>query len=191
MRRYRLDIEESEISWTGFQPSKEISGKIYFSAGMICTANSEITEAEFIIDMRSITYTEDKLTDEKKIKLIRDLKSINFFNVDVYPKSILKTKEIKPLNKGEIDSWNAIRITNPTHEVTVALTIKDITHEIKFPVKITFINNHINADAQINIDRSLWNINFMLEESYGEQKINPGFLVDVKIIGVGIDEIGG
>jgi polyisoprenoid-binding protein YceI len=188
MKRYRLDLEKSQISWTGAQPEKEISGIVFFKSGMICIDENNISEAELIIDMNSIQATDKKLDKENSKKLSEHLKSADFFNSAIYPKGIIKTTEIKKVIETEPSTINSLRVANPTHEVTALLTIKEITQEIKLPVKITFVNNHIKAEAQINIDRTEWALNFMIEDSYGDQKIKPFFLVDIKITAEGIDK---
>lgn len=188
MKRYRLDIEKSEITWTGFQPKNEISGKVYFKAGMVCTDEGAPADGEFHIDMRSIVVSDEKLDGDSKNKIGTHLKSRDFFSTDLYPTAILKIKSIKPLIQEKEDADNSFRITNPTHEVTASLTIKDSAHEIKFPVKIILADNNFRADVKLHIDRTLWNIDFMIEESFGEKKIKPLFDVDVKIAATVIDE---
>jgi polyisoprenoid-binding protein YceI len=189
MKRYKVDLEESEISWTGIQPVKKMSGKVFFKAGMVCTDQGKLTEAEFIIDMQSIQATDEKLEAEGRKQLTEDLKSIHFFNSDIYPTCTLKTKKIKTLSQEEIEENDTWKITNPTHEVSALLTIKDITHSIDFPVKIAFIKNHIKVNAEFKIERTLWGINYMTEESYGVKKIDPYFVVKVKMTVEGIDEM--
>lgn len=188
MKRYRLDIEKSEITWTGFQPKNEILGKVYFKAGMVCTDEGSPADGEFHIDMLSIEVSDDKLDDESKIKLGAHLKSRDFFSTELYPVAILKIKSIKPLIQEKDDADNLLRITNPTHEVIATLTIKDIAHEIKFPVKIIVADNNFIADVKLKLDRTQWNIDFMLEESFGEKKIKPLFDIDAKITATVIDE---
>jgi polyisoprenoid-binding protein YceI len=188
MKRYKIDLEKSEISWTGFQPTNDISGKIFFKGGAICADQGKISEAEFIIDMQSIQVTDQKLPKEEKNKLTGHLKSSDFFNTDIYPHAIVKTIDIQTVDPEELDT-NIPRVTNPSHEVNALLTIKDITHEIKFPIKIIYVNNHLKADAQFTIDRIQWGIDFMKEESYKEKKIKPDLLFKVSLTAEGIDEI--
>jgi polyisoprenoid-binding protein YceI len=188
MKRFRLDLEQSEISWTGVQPVKEISGIVFFKAGIVCMEEDKVTEAELIIDMLSILATDEKLDAGARNQLTSDLKSINFFNVDVYPTANLKTKEIKSLNADDLKS-DVFRIANATHHISAFLTIKDITHEIDFTAKIAFTPNHLKINSVLKIDRTQWGLNYMIEESYGEQKIQNDLLFEVKLTAEGIDEL--
>jgi polyisoprenoid-binding protein YceI len=188
MKRYRLDLEQSEISWTGVQPAKEMSGKVFFKGGMVCMDQGTITEAELIIDMHSIQATDEKLDDISRNQLAADLKSVNFFNVDVYPAAMLKTKEIKSLSIDDIKSDTTYRTMNATHEVSALLTVKEITHEIRFGVKIAYVPNHLKIDAILKIDRTLWGVNYMREKSYGDKRIEDDILIGVKLTAEGIDE---
>jgi polyisoprenoid-binding protein YceI len=189
MKRFRLDLEQSEISWTGVQPVKDISGKVFFKGGMICMDQDKVIEGEVIIDMNSIVATDEKLDADSKKQLASDLKSANFFNADIYPTASLKTKEIKYLEQEDLKNDTSFRIPNATHDVSAFLTIKEVTHEINFGAKITFSPNHLKIEALLKVDRTQWGINFMTEESYGDKKIHNDLHINVKITAEGIDEL--
>lgn len=189
MKRYRLDIEKSDITWTGFQPAKAMLGKVYFNAGLVCIDHGRVTEGgQFIIDMNSIETVDKKLDNENKIKLSNHLKSGDFFNAAMYPSAVVKITHIKEVNPSRLEE-DTLRTINPTHDVTATLTIKNTTHEIKFPAKILLSDNHIKMDVKLFIDRSQWGIDFMLDESYGEEKIKQLLAVEVKISAEVMDEV--
>ncbi len=65
------------------------------------------------------------------------------------------------------------------------LTIKGISKDISFPAKVSIADNYVNAEADFNIDRTLWDIKFRsgkFYENLGDNLINDDFNIKFNIV---------
>ena len=93
--------------------------------------------------------------------------SDDFFSVEKFPTATLKIKAIDDNN-----------------QVTADLTIKDITHEIQFPATIAVANDKLTAEADFEIDRSLWDIRYgsgKFFKDLGDKLIKDEIEISLKI----------
>jgi polyisoprenoid-binding protein YceI len=108
--------------------------------------------------------------------LIKHLKSTDFFNVDEFTTATLKiTKVLKFVNKS--DSYNLTAdLTGPQ---------KGITKSISFPATFSKQGNVFEANANITIDRTLWDIKYKSSsffEGLGDKAIKNEVNLNVKIV---------
>ena len=128
--------------------------------------NNKISEGEFIIDMSSIT-NKDIEDPGYKAKLEGHLKSDDFFGVETFPTAKL-----------EIKSSSAFKNNKGT--VNAHLTIKDITHPIKFEVR----KDGKWLMAEIVVDRSKYDVRYgsgSFFDNLGDKMIYDDFTMTVKI----------
>lgn len=153
---YNVD-SSSSITWIGSKPTGTHEGVFKVNEGTLYVNNDSLTGGTFNIDMRSLNNTDLAADPENKGKLEGHLKSGDFFDVEKYPTSKF---EITSVSKYVADSSNKVILENPTHIIQGNLTLKDSTKNISFPAKITVDANGINALADLNIDRTLWGMNY-------------------------------
>lgn len=141
---YEAFITESQIEWHGEKiVGTQHTGTIKLSSAQIKIKDKENFEsANFILDMNSI---EENNTGQEGVT--KHLKNADFFDVEKYPTANLK------ITKVEKKEGNMF-------ELTGNLTIKDVTNEIIFPAEIEKENNQILANAEFNIDRTKWGIQY-------------------------------
>jgi len=135
-----INTETSKIKWTG----REITTKIHYGSLKFLDGNISISENEVkgkvIVDMESLNV--EDLSGGSKQRLEGHLKSDDFFSVDKH-----KTAELEIVSsekKGEV------------FMVDGTLTIKDITHPIKFNLDIE--SNKVTT--KLAFDRSKYNVKF-------------------------------
>lgn len=89
--RYELNLEKSQIRFIGknsITDTKHVA-LLRLSTGFIITKDTTLSEAEFVIDMNSLTGT--KFEDEESRQNFEgDLKGEKFFNTEKYPTATLK-----------------------------------------------------------------------------------------------------
>lgn len=135
-----INTETSNIKWIG----KEITTKIHYGSLKFLDGNISISEnevkGEVIVNMESLNV--EDLSGGSKQRLEGHLKSDDFFSVDKHKTA--KLKIISSEKEGEVFMING------------TLTIKDITHPIKFNLDI----ETNKATAKLAFDRSKYNVKF-------------------------------
>ena len=105
---------------------------------------------KIIFDMTSIKNI-DIESPERKQKLENHLKAEDFFYTDSFPHAILEIKR----------QTTIIEDNKTIHEGVLGdLTIRGITHEIKFPFILTQSKNILTGEGSVDIDRTLYNIQY-------------------------------
>lgn len=168
---YNADTKESVIRWEGRKIVGGHWGDVFIKSGNLEFKNSKLSGGSFVIDMNSIVVLD---LDEKsgKSKLEGHLRSDDFFSVDKHPTSEFVITNIKEKN-------------NNKYEITGNLTIKGITHSIKFPATINIKNNRLEARAEFKIDRTKWDIRYgsgKFFDNLGDKMIKDDIIFKVKLI---------
>ena len=145
-----VDIENSDIDWIGRKVTGEHSGTLNLSDGFVIWNGKSITGGKITFDMTSIKNT-DIESPEWKQKLENHLKAEDFFHTDSFPHAILEIKRQTTI----IEENKTIR-----KGVLADLTIRGMTHEIKFPFVLTQSKNILTGDGSVVIDRTLYNIQY-------------------------------
>lgn len=102
--------------------------------------NGVITSGEFVIDMNTITNTD--LKDEKdNAKLVKHLKSEDFFDSKNHPDAKLVIKSSSVISSGVL-------------KTTGDLTIRGITKTIEFETRVKESDDQIVATADLTIQRT-------------------------------------
>jgi len=170
----QVDMENSQIKWIGRKVTGEHSGTLNLSGGWVVLDKNSINSGKFIFDMASISNT-DIESPEWKQKLEDHLKSEDFFHTDSFPQAIL---EIKGLQLVFIEN------SKNSEQILADLTISGITHEIKFSFELTPSQNNFTAKGSVDIDRTLYNINYKSGKFFdelGDKLIYDNFTVQFKV----------
>ena len=131
----------------------------------VCSWNFVWTQITFNFDNLTVWNISDPTMNQQ---LVSDLKSVNFFDTQNFPTWLFVSK----LLTKNTDWYN----------VVWDLTIKWITNEISFPIKVTKIWNEYKINWKITIDRTKWNIMYRskklidtLKDKAIEDEINTSF----------------
>lgn len=160
---YNADVQQSKVEWVGTKPTGRHHGTIMIKEGSLMAGNGMITGGKFVMDMSSIAA--DDQDAEGNTKLTGHLKSDDFFSTDKYPTSSFEITNVKE------GADNAV-MKDATHTITGNLTMKDVTKSISFPAKVAMNDTQIIADAEFNIDRTEWGINYNSDKSIQDKFIN-------------------
>ena len=170
----QVDLENSQIKWIGRKVTGEHAGTLNLSEGWVVMEKNTVLGGKFVFDMASITNI-DIESPEWKQKLEDHLKTEDFFHTDSFPHAIL---EIKGRQLVVIDN------SNKSEQILAELTIKGITHEIKFPYDLTKSQNNLTAEGSLDIDRTLYNIQYnsgKFFEDLGDKLIYDDFTVEFRV----------
>lgn len=160
-----VDVESSEVTWTGEKVTGSHHGTIQLESGYLMMEDEKIVGGEFVMDMSTITVTD--LSGENKGKLEGHLKSDDFFGVENHPTA--KLVITSAASKG-----------NGVYGIVGDLTIKNETHPITFDLKM----NEESASTQLTIDRSKYNVRYgsgSFFDNLGDKTIYDNFELDVNL----------
>lgn len=168
---YKIDHSKSNMTWIGKKVIGSENGTIGVKSGSVNYDGSTITSGSFTIDMNTIEALSQE--GENKGKLENHLKSADFFEVAKFP---VTTFNIKQVVSGRGD--HAI--------VTGALTIKGITRNITFPVKMTVMDGSMEVTAKdIKVDRTKYGVKFAsksLKSTVSDKVIDDDFIIGFSLI---------
>ena len=155
---YEINTEESTIEWRGTKPTGEHRGTIDIQSGTVSATEEEIESGKVVIDMTSISVTDEDISDEDRINLENHLKGTvegketDFFNVEKYPTATFEITGITEANGQKMLQGN--------------LTLKEDTKNIEFPVSTSIDENELTLESEtFTIDRTDWKVN------YGSQSV--------------------
>jgi polyisoprenoid-binding protein YceI len=174
---YKIDTATSIITWVGSSETDRHNGIFKIKEGSIILVSlqnpadsqsvnlptkkdlDQIREAHVTINVNSMDILDLKHDPARYSKLLKHLKSDDFFHTEKYPEATFELTAIEPIKKDSVDrTENEFNIIDPTHRIKGNLTIKGVTQSIEFPVRLGLINLKLEASAKFNIDRTNWGI---------------------------------
>lgn len=171
----KVDTSSSTVSWLGKKVTGEHDGTIKIAKGEISTDKDNVVGGSFEIDMNTIV-NRDLEDAEMNAKLIKHLKSDDFFSVEKHPAAKFEITKVEPLSDREKPNYN--------NTISGNLTIKGITKGISFPASIKMENGVLSSFADFDIDRTEWEIKYgsgKFFENLGDKMINDKFNIKFKI----------
>ena len=154
---YTVDNSQSTVEWVGTKPTGHHTGTFKIKEGTVTTDGNNVTGGKFTIDVASVEPVDQDA--EGNAKLQKHLKSADFFEVEKYPTG---TFEITQVTAG---AANDALMKDATHTVTGNLMLKDQSKSVSFPAKISVSDAEVVTDANFNIDRTQWGINYQSDKS--------------------------
>ncbi len=161
----KVNVSKSTINWVGKKVTGAHEGTIALKEGALVFKGKKVVNGNFTVDMTTINTTD--LSGKGKTSLDGHLKSDDFFGVEKYPTATLVFKTIGEKGKG-------------VYAVTADLTIKGITHPIKFDLTV----GANTASTILKVDRTKYDIKYgsgSFFSDLGDKTINDEFELTVKL----------
>ena len=164
---WKVNGSDSKIEWVGTKVSGYHTGDVPVKNGEIYVDDGNVSGGRFTLDLANMTVSGPKQVDSASSnKLLKHLKSTDFFDVEKNPEGVFEITNVKPYSGNTIkdttdprqENISKYKVSDPTHLVSGNLTLKGITKNIEFPARITVSGNNAEAIAKFNIDRKEWNI---------------------------------
>ena len=144
---FEIDTKASKVYWTAKKVTGEHTGYVSVGKGNVMVEGNNVVGAQVNMDLNTIVCTD--LTDAQwNQKLIGHLKSDDFFSVEKFPVASFEITSMKPGS------------TNREYNVKGKMTIKGISNEISFPVKVSLENGTVKAVGTAKLDRTKWDIKY-------------------------------
>ena len=153
---YSVDTT-STVSWKGTKPTGEHTGIFPVEDGTLIVNSDSLVGGSFVIDIAKIKNSDLAADADNQAKLEGHLKSPDFFDVAKYP---LANFVITDVSRFVADSTKEVLMKDATHTITGNLTLKDVTKSVTFPAKVTVDDATAAAQADFNIDRTDWGLNY-------------------------------
>jgi polyisoprenoid-binding protein YceI len=176
IQSYSLGIDKSTIKWTGRKILGSHHGYVGFKTGYIKAEGNRIIEGAFEVDMSTISVRdiEDK---EMNQKLVKHLKSEDFFSVDKFPTAKFLITHVTQIKNAKSNESN--------FAITGKMTIKGITHTVVFPALVKAEGNVIRAKAKFEIDRTKFDVRYKsgsFFENLGDNLIYDNFTLELNLV---------
>lgn len=146
--KYEIDLENSYITWGAEFVSglNREEGKVKLKSGVVSVDEGRVMSGIFEIDMNSIS------DNQNKERLVKHLKSEDFFAVEKFPSSIFEITSFAPVDENSLDSGRYV--------VSGNLTIKNISKPISFISEVYMVDEAIESNAQFAINRAEWDVRY-------------------------------
>ena len=166
-----VDMNSSEIGWSGKSISDVHTGKLKLSKAEIIFKNGKLSGGSFEADMKSITVTDISDSAENR-HLVEHIANEDFFEVNKYPKASFTITEVKELEENR-------------YEVTGRMKIKNRENPLSFTTNVSPAGSGKRLSAVMNIDRTLYGIEYAAKDKPGSEKdwfILNDFTLNVNIL---------
>lgn len=145
------------VTWTGAKPTGTHAGTFKVVDGALVVNDNKLSGGGFTIDVNSLNNIDLASDAENKGKLEGHLKSADFFDVAKHPTAKFEITSVEPY----VADANVKTLTkDATHLIKGNLTLKDSTKNISFPANVVITGTSATANADFNIDRTLWGMNY-------------------------------
>lgn len=158
----------TKIYWKGAKPSGEHNGIIKLAeGGSFVTDGDKLIGGEFIIDMNTIVCI-DIENAGMNTKLVKHLKSEDFFMVDSFPTSRFEITAVEVIDDGQYNSL-----------IKGNLTLRGVSKGIAFKASVKVNNGSVSAKSEeFVIDRTQWGVQYKSKSVFKDLKdkfINDDF----------------
>ncbi len=168
---YVADVPKTSLTWFGEKVTGDHTGKISLKSGSLVLKDNKIVNGQFVIDMTSITCT-DQTAEQYNTMLVNHLKSDDFFGVQAFPEAKIVIKESAVFDKG-------------TAIVKGDLTIKGKTLPFEFKATQVKVDGVLTYYAVIIIDRSKYDIKYgsgAFFDNLGDKLIYDEFKLKITLV---------
>lgn len=167
---FKIAVAQSNIDWTGRKVTGAHNGTIGIKSGELVLQNGKLTGGNFVVDVTSIKILD--VTDPATNKQFwGHLASDDFFSLEQHPEATFVIT-------------NVAAKENNAYDITGDLTIKGITHPVKFKAALNQNGDTLTATGRITIDRTLYGIKFRSGNFFtnlGDTLIYNDFDLDVTL----------
>jgi polyisoprenoid-binding protein YceI len=167
---FKIAVAQSNIDWTGRKVTGAHNGTIGIKSGELVLQDGKLTGGKFVVDVTSIRIL-DVTDPATNAQFWGHLASDDFFSLEQYPEASFVITSSVPKE-------------NNTYEITGDLTIKGITHEVKFKAAVNNTSDTLTATGRITIDRTWYDIKFRSGNFFtnlGDTLIYNDFDLDVTL----------
>lgn len=168
---FAIETDQSKVHWKGTKVGGAHDGTVGVRSGKMTTKDGKLQSVEIVVDMTQMTNND--LSGEWRQQLLDHLKNDDFFSVDKYPTSTLKSTKVEDLGRDR-------------YRVTADLTIKDKTETVVFEATVKEKGNTLSGKTDFTFDRTKFGIRYNsgnFFQNLGDRLIHDDVQLTVELVG--------
>jgi polyisoprenoid-binding protein YceI len=173
---FTIDSATSQVRFTGNGVGKNHPGTFKVTYGTVTVNDDSITGGTFIMDIRSMDLEQEGEMIENKLR--PHLLSGDFFDAEKFGTSKFEITKVEPY-KPKDNEKSLVEGANYT--VSGNLQIKNVTKNITFPARIDLDGNTLKAEANFDIDRRQWQMNYGNDKTLGDNFISETVNIELDV----------
>ncbi|MFB9861708.1 YceI family protein [Rufibacter immobilis] len=176
-QKFVVDTEASLVEFTGNGVGKNHPGSFKLTSGSVAVANNQITGGEFLIDIKSMDMEEEGDMIDNKLR--PHLLSGDFFDAEKFGTAKFEITKVEPYQNAGNDTSI---VQGANFNVSGNFTLKGVTKNISFPARIELDDNTMEAEANFDIDRRQWQMNYGNDKTLGDKFISETVNIELDLI---------
>jgi polyisoprenoid-binding protein YceI len=182
---FTIDTAQSKVRFTGHGVGKNhpgnfklLSGDVQVAGNQINVqvAGNQITGGNFVIDIKSLDVEQREEMFQTKLK--PHLLSGDFFDAEKFGTAKFEITKVEPYTANEKDSSI---VDGANVRVSGNLTLKDVTKNVTFPARIDLDQNTLKGEANFDIDRREWQMNYGNDKTLGDKFISETVNIELDL----------
>jgi polyisoprenoid-binding protein YceI len=174
--QFMVDTAASRIRFTGHGVGKNHPGIFKLSSGNVAVANNQITGGSFVINVKSMELEQKGGMFDEKLR--PHLMSGDFFDADKFGTAKFDITGVQPYERNDKDT-SIVEGANFT--VSGNLTLKGVTKNVTFPAHVELDDNALKAEANFDIDRRQWQMNYGNDKTLGDKFISEAVNIELDL----------
>jgi len=166
-----LDTKASSLKWVGKKVGGSHNGTVAIESGSFELEGGKITQGVALVDLTTIEDDDMSIFSPLRGKLVKHLKSEDFFDVERFPKAKFELKSFEVGEGGKT-------------KVKGNLSVRGKTKPIEFLVDYKKSENEHHVLGKVTLDRTEWGLTFRsgkFFEKLGDKLIYDDFEVELDL----------
>ena len=172
-----VDTASSYVRFTGHGVGKNHPGSFKLNYGAVAIDRDTVSGGAFVININSMNM-EQKGADIQT-KLRPHLLSGDFFEAEKFGTAAFEITNVVPYELDK-DAGKSL-VEGANFIVRGNLTLKDVTKNVSFPARIELEGNTLKADANFDIDRTEWQMNYGNDKTLGDKFISETVNIEMHL----------
>lgn len=173
---FRVDTVNSYIRFTGHGVGKNHPGLLKLNYGTVSATDEQVTAGTFVIDITSLDMEQEGEMIDSKLQ--PHLLSGDFFDAEQFGTSRFEITGVEPYKPKEGEKS---LVEGANFSVSGNLEIKKVTKNITFPARIDLDGDRLEANANFDIDRRQWQMNYGNDRTLGDNFISETVNIELHL----------
>lgn len=173
---FAVDTAASTVRFTGHGVGKNHPGKFKLTSGTVAVENGHLTGGNFVINIKSMDLEQEGEMFDTKLR--PHLMSGDFFDADKFSTATFEITKVEPYKANDKDTS---LVEGANFNVSGNLKLKDTTKNITFPARIEMDDNKLKAEANFDIDRREWQMNYGNDKTLGDKFISETVNIELDL----------